>query len=125
LVSDICNTENKSLDLVTNAEILRTTQKATIPGWHEAWFNPRAITNIFSYAEMAKHHRITYDLEKEDAFIVYLLDKQVKFTMTDQGLYVFKPKIKKSKCKGSQFIITIDENKTFFTTWQVTQLFPS
>jgi hypothetical protein len=86
------------------------TQKATVPGWGEAWFNPSAITNIFSYAKMAKRHRTT---------IVYLPDKQVKFTKTDQGLHVFKPKIKKTSHKGRQFITTIDKNKTFFTTRQV------
>jgi hypothetical protein len=117
MVEDIRETNNKLFDLVTDAGILRTTQKATIPGWGEAWFNPRAITNIFCYAEMAKHHRITYNLDKEDAFTVYLPDKKVKFAKTDQGLYVFKPKIKKSMRK-TQFINTVDENKEFFTTQQ-------
>ncbi len=94
LVHNIRNATNESLDLVTNAGILQTNQKATVPGWGEVWFNPHAITNIFSYSEMAKRHRITYDSEKEDAFTVHLPDKQVKFTKTDQGLYIFKPKIK-------------------------------
>jgi hypothetical protein len=119
MIQDICNIKNKSLDLVTNAGILRTTQKATIPGWGEAWFNPQAITNIFSYAKMAKRHRITYNSNKEDAFTVYLPDKRIKFTKTDQGLYVFKPKIRKTNRIGSQFVNTVDENKTFFTTRQV------
>jgi hypothetical protein len=83
MVRDIHNIDNKSHDLVTNAGILRTTQKATIPGWGKAWFNPQAISNIFSYAEMAKRHGITYDSNKEDAFIVYLSDKKIKFTKTN------------------------------------------
>jgi hypothetical protein len=119
MVRNIYNIKNESLDLITNAGILRTTQKATIPGWGEAWFNPQAITNIFSYAEMAKRHRITYNSNKEDAFTIYLPDKQIKFTKTDQGLYVFKPKIRKTKRIESQFVNTVDENKTFFTTQQV------
>ena len=53
---DIQDMKNKSLELVTNAGILRMTQKATIPGWGRAWFNEEAKTNIFSYAEMAKKH---------------------------------------------------------------------
>jgi hypothetical protein len=119
MVQDIHNIINKSLDLVTNAGILRTTQKVTIPGWGEAWFNPQAITNIFSYAKMAKHHRITYNSNKEDAFTVYLPNKRIKFTKPDQGLYIFKPKIKKTNRIGSPFVNTIDKNKIFFTTWQV------
>ena len=79
MVSDICDSKNNLLDLMTNAGVLRTKHKATVPGWGEVWFNPHAITNIFSYAEMAQHHCITYDSNKEDAFIVHLPDKQVKF----------------------------------------------
>jgi hypothetical protein len=59
MVNNIRLSKNNLLDLVTNAEILRTNHKATIPGWGEVWFNPHAITNIFSYAEMAQRHRIT------------------------------------------------------------------
>ena len=78
MVENIQKLENKSLHLVTNAGTLKTTQKATIPGWGKAWFNPNAITNIFSYAEMAKRHRITYDSNHEDAFIVHLPHKSIK-----------------------------------------------
>jgi hypothetical protein len=115
MVYDIKNTEGESLDLVTNAGVLRTTQKAMVAGWGEVWYNPQAITNIFSYAEMAKHHRITYDSNKEDAIIVHLPDKQVKFTKTTQGLYVFKPKITPKNHQGMQLINTVEENKVFYT----------
>jgi hypothetical protein len=88
MVTNFCPANNELLDLITNARILCTMQKATIPGWGKAWFNLQAIINIFSYAEMAKHHQITYNSSKQDTFIVHLLDKQVKFTKTDQGLYI-------------------------------------
>jgi hypothetical protein len=117
MVKNICETTNRLLDLVTNTRILRTTQKAIILGWGEAWFNPRAITNILCYAEMAKCHRITYNSNKEDAFTVHLPDKKVKFTKMDQSLYIFKPRITKST-KGNQFVNTVNENKEFFTTQQ-------
>jgi hypothetical protein len=67
---------------------------------------------------MAKRHRITYDSQKEDAFTVHLPDKQVKFTKTNQGLYIFKPKIKQLIKTQVQFVNTIDENKAFFTHHQ-------
>ena len=117
LVSDIQEVKGESLDLVTNAGVLRTTQKASIPGWGKAWYNPHAITNIFSYAEMAQKHRITYDSATEDAFIVHLPDKKVRFNKTDQGLYIFKPKITKNN-NQMQFLNTVDENKHFFTRQQ-------
>jgi hypothetical protein len=58
---------------------------------------------------MAKKHRITYDSEIEDAFKVYLPNKIVKFTKTDQGLYIYKPRIKKNKKTSHQFMNKIQE----------------
>ena len=75
---------------------LWTTQKATIPSWRRAFYNKQAKTNIFSYVEKVRRHQVTYNLDIEDAFNVHLLDKIVKFTKTDQGLYIYKPKIKKN-----------------------------
>jgi hypothetical protein len=54
--------------------------KADVPGWGEVWFNPTAMTNIFSYAQMVDRHPVMYDSTKEDVFIVHLPYKQVKFT---------------------------------------------
>jgi hypothetical protein len=105
---------NKQLDLVTNAGVLKTTTKAMIPGWGMVWFNPAAITNIFSYLEMAKKHQITYNSSKENAFIVHLLGGQVRFTKTNQRLYAYKPPIKKRESKVT-IVNTIEENKSFFT----------
>jgi hypothetical protein len=59
----------------------------------EVWFNNKAITNIFSYAKTADRYRITYDSEKEDAFIVYLPNKSILFERVRMNLYVFKPLI--------------------------------
>ena len=107
----------KQLDLVTNAGVLKTTTKAMIPGWGIAWFNLEAITNIFNYLEMAKKYRITYDSSKKDDIVVHLPGKQVKFTKTNQGLYNYRPPIKKRENK-IMLVNTIKENKLFFTQQQ-------
>jgi hypothetical protein len=59
--------------------VLTTKLKADVHGWGEVWFSDEAVTNIFSYVHMKDRHQITYDGSKEDAFIVHLPDKQVKF----------------------------------------------
>ena len=53
-----------------------TNMKTDLAQWGEVWFNEKAITNIFSYAEMADRYRITYDSEKEDAFLFICLTNQ-------------------------------------------------
>jgi len=109
---------DETMMLTTNAGVITTNLKATIPSWGEAWFSPKAITNIFSYAKMADRYKITYDSEKEDAFLVHLPNKIVKFQRDFNGLYVFKPNIKTKVRDGVQFITTLEENRTFYTTRQ-------
>jgi hypothetical protein len=91
------------------------------------------MTNIFSYAQMVDRHPVTYDSTKEDAFIVHLLHKQVKFTQ-ENGLYVYRPPYVKQPVitkvvydnklqpmtvdNQAQFLETVDENKKFYTKHQ-------
>ena len=89
MVSNIRET-NDTLNLTTNAGVLTTKLKADVPGWGEVWFSDEAVTNIFSYAHMKDRHRITYDGSKEDAFIVHLPDRQVRFHR-ENDIYVYKP----------------------------------
>ena len=63
---------------------------------------------------MAKKHQITYNSSKEYAFIVHLPGQQVRFTKTNQGLYDYKPPIRKRENKVA-LVNTIKENKSFFT----------
>ena len=78
MVSNIRDT-NETLALTMNAGVLLTNKKANLPGWGEVWYNPKAVTNIFSLAQMVDRHPVTYNSTKNDAFIVHLPDKQVKF----------------------------------------------
>jgi hypothetical protein len=63
LVENIKET-NEMLELSTNGGDLFTNKKATVPGYGEVWYDPDAITNIFSFAEMENKYRITYDSSK-------------------------------------------------------------
>ena len=105
------------MQLKTNGGTLVTTQKADLPQWGEVWYNENAITNIFSYAEMADKYRITYDSEKEDAFVVHLPDKPVRFERIGINLYVFKPPVNKAT-DTIQLLSTVEENKSFYTLRQ-------
>jgi hypothetical protein len=113
LVENI-RTTSETLNLHTNGGILSTNMKCDIPMWGEAWYAPNAITNIFSFAEMADKYRITTDSAVEKAFTVHLPEKKVRFEQNKNGLYVYIPK----KLERFQFMSSLDENKQFFTTNQ-------
>jgi Reverse transcriptase (RNA-dependent DNA polymerase) len=122
LVTDI-NETTETLELSTNGGELYTNKKAAVPGYGTVWYDPDAITNIFSYAEMEDKYKITYDSSKEKAFIVHLPNKQVKFIRSGNGLYYYKPSIKKNAISNAQVkdikIESVEENKAMYTDRQI------
>jgi hypothetical protein len=95
--------------------VLLTNKKANLAGWGEVWYNPKAVTNIFCLAQMVDHHPVTYNLTKNNAFIVHLPDKQVKFQQDPNGLYIYKLPDKSEPGTNieAQFINTLEENKKY------------
>ena len=43
----------------------------------EAWFNKNSLTNIFSFSDLVDKFRIKYYSKIEDAFLVYVNNKEV------------------------------------------------
>ena len=90
LVENIKST-SETLALSTNGGNLFTNQRATVRGFGEVWYDPKAITNIFSLTELEKKYKVTYDSSVEPAFTIQMQDKNVKLIKSDNGLYSFKP----------------------------------
>jgi hypothetical protein len=122
LVTDI-HTTTETLELSTNGGSLTTNQKATVPNYGEVWYDPNAITNIFSLSEMEKKFRVTYDSSKEKSFIVYLPNKQIKFTKSFNGLFYYKPNYNTNRGKKTSFVNhsveSVKENKLLYTDRQI------
>ena len=50
------------------------------------------MANIFGFSHMVNKYHITHDSDKEeDAFLIHMLDKIVKFMRTLEGLDAFRP----------------------------------
>jgi hypothetical protein len=80
------------------------------------WYDKTAIANIFGLSELKKRHRVTYDSEKEDAFIVHMNNNTIKF----KGLYTYKVSDKYLK-KQSHLINKVKENRVGYTQRQFEQ----
>ncbi len=116
------------LTLYTNGGTLCTNLQATVPGFGTVWFQPKAITNIFSFAEMEDKYPISYAAE-EKTFIVHLPNKDVKFKRSGNKLYYCQADYSTNKnhdevshvnvCATNVAIDSVDENKKMFTDRQV------
>ena len=73
----------------TNAGSKLSSHQATVPEFGTVWFQEDSIANIFGFEDLVDQYQITYDSAKEDAFLVHMKEKTVKFTQTPEGLYQF------------------------------------
>ena len=89
MVTDIKVSIN-SPHLATNGGILVVHKKAMVPNYGEVCFEENAMTNVFSLANMAAKHRVQFDSDEENAFIMHTPQKKVKFLHTMENLYVLK-----------------------------------
>ena len=112
---DKIKTVDEVMELATNAGTRINTQKADVPDFGEVWYDNKAITNIFALKEMIKRYRVTYDSNVEDAFIIHLPHKVVKFRRSPNGLYYIKPQI---VTEVSNLVSTIAENRRNYTIRQ-------
>jgi hypothetical protein len=50
------------------------------------WYDKTAIANIFGLSELKKKHRVSFDSEKEDAFIVNMNNNTLSSILKDYTL---------------------------------------
>jgi hypothetical protein len=109
-----------TLELATNAGTKTTKQIADIPGFGTVWYDKGAIANIFGLLDLKKKHRITFDSEKEDAFIVHTDDRNMKFKCNLKGLYTFEVSNNYLKMEN-HLINAVNENRVGYTQRQFEQ----
>jgi hypothetical protein len=107
---------NGTLELHANGGPIVSSKKASVDRFGKVWYNKDSVANIFSFAEMRKLYRITYDSETEDAFIVHTPERQVRFKPLKNGLYSLNPK-KETHHQTTdgrfQLVNTLKDNKKF------------
>jgi hypothetical protein len=80
-----------SITMTTNTGTTRIQSEATVPGFGTTWFDQNQIANIFGFSHLVDKHRIMYDSDQEDAFLVHTNYGITKLQRTNDGFYVYKP----------------------------------
>ena len=114
----------KPFGIQTNGGTLIVTKQCNILHLGTHWFNENAITNI-SLADMSKKFRVAMDTQKENALIVHLNGKKIKFSQMPGDVYARKPKdnndetINHNKQKETQNYLTVQDNYKFLSNRQI------
>jgi hypothetical protein len=109
-----------TLKLATNAGTRTTKKIANVPGYGTVWYDKTAIANIYGLSKLKKKNRVTYDSEKEDAFIVRMNNNTLNFECNPEGLYTYKVSDEYLK-KQSHLINTVKEIRVGYTQRQFEQ----
>ena len=79
------------IEMKTNVGTRHVEIIGELPGFDKkVWVDNRLVANIFSFAELASQHRITYDSEKGDVFKVHHGDSVIEFPRSAEGLYYYR-----------------------------------
>jgi hypothetical protein len=73
--------------LHTNAGVISVQQEGTLPQFGKVPHHPEAVANIMSLALMTDKYRVTFDSAKDNAFVVHLPDRTVRFARNQNNLY--------------------------------------
>jgi hypothetical protein len=87
MVKNIRESET-TLELAMNAGTKTNKQVADVPGFGMVWYDETAIANTFGPSDLKKKHRITFDSDKEDAFIVHADKGSMKFKSATPKDYI-------------------------------------
>ena len=115
------------IELDTNAGSRIVDQVGEVSGVGTVYFNKNGIANIFALKDLIKSHRVRYDSNAEDAFIVEVNGRDVKFAANKQGLYVFNftqtyldnVKKKNKQITGGQHMQSVKKQLEGFTKREV------
>jgi hypothetical protein len=95
---------SKTVSLATDAGVKQSNRKVNVPGFGKVYYYEDAIANIFRFSDLKEKDQITYDSNKEDAFLVHIDNEILKFGCSP-GLYQY------SVSKGYQQYLKEDRNK--------------
>ena len=113
-------TTDKNMSLVTNGGVIVTNQMCEVQGIPQpVWFHPKYITNVLSLCLLTQIYRITYDSDKDGAFIVHRPNKSnLIFTRQPGGLNLIRID---PNTQHLSFVNTVSDNLTRYSRRQIGQ----
>jgi hypothetical protein len=101
------------MQLSTQAGSTTTNLVGELPGYGTVWFHPKGIANILALANVKKRHRITYDSNNGNEFLVHKDDGVVKvFKESGRGLYYLDTS---PTAQHVALVTTVEKNESKFT----------
>mmetsp|Transcript_1688 Transcript_1688/g.3611 ORF Transcript_1688/g.3611 Transcript_1688/m.3611 type:complete len:966 (+) Transcript_1688:108-3005(+) len=92
--------------------------KGTFASIPDVWYDPHSLANILLLGKLSQTHRVTFDTEKGNKFIVHTGNQELEFKMSPKGLYYH------DMAEGKDYhalVNTVKGNLQGFTTREIKQ----
>ena len=100
-----------SMDIHCNAGEASTDLVGDLPGYGTVWYHPDRIANILSLARVKQCHRVTFNSDSENQFVVHKDDGTERhFKESERGLYYMDTSL-----TGTLLVNTVAKNKSKYT----------
>jgi hypothetical protein len=100
------------MDIHCNAGVTSTNLIGNLKGYGPLWYHPNGIANILFLARMKDRHRVTFDSENGNRFVIHKKDGSMRdFQQSKKGLYY----IDTSASAVALTINTVDDTKSRYT----------
>jgi hypothetical protein len=100
-----------TMDIHCNAGVTKTNWIGDLPGYGTVWYHKKGIANILSLSCVKKKHRVTFDSNNGNKFIIHHEDgRETVFTESQQGLYYMD-----TTQDSFAMLTTVAENKDKYT----------
>ena len=107
-------TSPTTMTIRCNAGTKRTNKIGTLPGYGDVWYDEHGIANILSLSNVTTKHRVTYDSQNNDGFVVHKAKGQNQyFKQHKSGLFFLDTRAQNEH--SNVFMTTVDDNKSKFT----------
>ena len=102
--------------LLRMQEICLCSHEGILPNFGAVPYHPDAVTNVMSLASLSDRCRVTFDSDKDNAFLVHAPEKIVRFERNESNLHSHKPdSLNVSAPKKHSHVQTVEENQMFCT----------
>lgn len=128
LLSDLHRAETPVL-VHSNGGTNRLELKGRFGSVEDVWFDPKSLANILSLGKLTKTHRITFDSQEGNQFVVHSNDERgtdLVFNMSPEGLYYLDLDLHKGQKVFAQVgqehathVTTVAENMMGFTKREI------
>ena len=112
--------KNESITINSNGNgSLKVNLIGDLPGVGAVYYHPCSVANVLSLAKITENHRVIFDSNVDNAFVVHGNTATIRFNRSPSGLYYYDVSVPR---QHNTLVTTVKDNKSLFTTRELRKI---